>query len=108
MSERLAILGQSAPAANTDVDLYTVPAGREVSGILTVCNRSAVEVRFHVARRVGGAALASLQYAYFDTPLGANASFVRSGLAMQGGVVVTVRASTADVTFTLEGSEVIV
>ncbi|MBS3885628.1 MAG: hypothetical protein KGZ56_01065 [Dethiobacter sp.] len=106
MSERLAILGQVAPAANTDTDLYTVPTGREVSGILTVCNRSGVEVRFRVARRVGGAALANQHFTYHDTPLGANATFVRAGLAMQAGVVVTVRASTADVTFTLEGSEV--
>ena len=106
MSERLAILGQSAPAANTDVDLYTVPAGREVSGILTVCNRGAAEGRFRVALRPGGAAIANPHYLYFDTALWGNSVHAQAGIALQAGVVVTVRATTADLSFTLQGSEV--
>ena len=106
MSERLAILGQVAPAATTDVDLYTVPAGREVSGILHIANRGAVEGTFRIALRVAGAAIANQHFWYFDTPLGARSAFRVTGVPLQAGVIVTIRASTADFTFNLAGSEV--
>lgn len=101
------VLGQLAPSATTATDLYTVPSGKAaVCSTLSVCNRSAVAVSYRVAVRPAGAALANAHYLTYGAELGANSSdFLTVGLTLAAGDVVTVYASTADVSFSLFGDE---
>lgn len=108
MAENLGVLGQTAPAADTDTDLYIVPASTEaVVSSLVVANRAAAAATFRVAVSPGGAALADEHYLVFDPQVGANASVAfRLGIALAAGDVVRVRAGSADVSFSAFGSEV--
>lgn len=108
MADTLKILGQAAPAADTDTDLYTVPGSTEaVASTMLVCNRGSSEADFRVAVRPAGATLADEHYVYYDAPLAANATFAATvGLSLAASDVVTVRASSANVSFTLSGVEV--
>lgn len=109
MSETLKVLGQAAPAATTDTDVYTVPANRAtVASSLMVCNRGTTEGTFRVAVRPGGAVLANQHYVYFDAKLAAGSTLVATlGMALAATDVVTVRASSVDFSFSLFGSEVV-
>ena len=69
------ILGQAAPAATTDTDLYVVPAFMQAtSSTLAVCNRSGSAVAYRVATRPAGAAIAPQHYIAYGTELAANSS----------------------------------
>jgi hypothetical protein len=101
------VLGQAAPAANTDTDLYTVPASTStVCSTLSVCNRGATSATFRVAVRPAGATLANAHYLYYGVQLATGDSFAATiGLTLAATDVVTVRASTADLSFSLFGEE---
>ena len=101
------VLGQSAPAANTNSDMYTVPAANSaVCSTLAICNRG-VSTAFRVAIRPGNASIANSQYLCFDTAVNANDSlFLTLGVTLAATDVVTVSANTANVTFSLFGSEI--
>ncbi|MBT9156699.1 MAG: hypothetical protein DDT37_01687 [Firmicutes bacterium] len=110
MSEILRVLGQAAPAAATDVNVYTVPAARAtVVSSLVVCNRGTAAGTFRIAVRPAGAAIAALHYLYFGASLAASTTFaVTLGLTLAATDIVTVHASSADFSFSLFGSEVVV
>ena len=101
------VLGQSAPAANTDTTLYTVPASTStVCSTLTVCNRGGTSATFRVAVRPAGASLANAHYLYYDLVCQAGDAFAATlGLTLATTDVVTVRASTAAMSFGLFGEE---
>lgn len=101
------VLGQAAPAADTNTDLYTVPAATStVTSTLTVANRGAAAASFRVAVRPNGATLANEHYIYYDIAIpGADAFAATIGMTLAATDVVTVRASTADVSFSLFGEE---
>jgi hypothetical protein len=103
----LKVLGQSAPAATTATDLYTVPSGKStVCSTLAVCNRSASAVTYRVAVRPSGASLANQHYIAYDVSLAANASDLWTiGISLTATDVLTVYASTANQSFTLFGDE---
>lgn len=108
MPERLAVLGQSAPAAATDTAAYTVPAATQavVSSII-VANTSATAATYRVHVRVAGAATAPGNAIFYDVALPAYSTQVlQLGLALAATTVVQVRASVAGVTFTLTGQEI--
>ena len=110
MPETLKVLGQAAPAAATNTDIYTVPASKAtVVSSLMVCNRGATEGAFRVAVRPAGAAIANQHYIYYDAPLAANSTFAATlGITLAATDVVTVYASSANFSFNLFGSEVTV
>lgn len=102
------VLGQSAPSATTDTTLYTVPAATEtIISTITVCNRGISAGTFRIAVRPNGATLANSQYIAYDVTVNANAmQALTLGIAIDATDVVTVRASTADFTFSAFGSEI--
>ena len=54
------VLGQSAPAATTNTNLYTVPAASSaVISTIVVANRSAAAVTYRIAIRPAGATVAN-------------------------------------------------
>lgn len=101
------VLGQSAPSATTNTDLYTVPAATTaVCSTLVVTNRGAISSGFRVAVRPGGATLANVHYIIYDNGLAANeAVFLTIGITLAATDVITVYSSTANMTFSLYGSE---
>jgi hypothetical protein len=101
------VLGQSAPAAETDTVLYTVPSATyAVVSTLSVCNRG-VSTTFRVAVRPDGATLANEHYIVYDNYVNAGDSvFLTLGITMDAADVVTVYAGTADMSFSLFGSEI--
>ena len=101
------VLGQSNPAANTNADLYTVPANTSsVCSTLVICNQAASAATFRVAVRPAGASIATQHYTSYDTNLNANDSItVTIGITLATTDVVTVRANTTTVSFNLFGSE---
>jgi hypothetical protein len=107
MATTYKVLGQESPAANTDDDLYTVPSATSaVVSTLSVCNRG-VSTTFRVAVRPAGATLANQHYIVYDNFVNQYDSvFLTLGVTLAATDVVTVRAGTADMSFSLFGSEI--
>lgn len=107
MADSFKVLGQEAPGATTEEDLYTVPdAAQAVSSSLIVCNRSGSTPTYRVSVSVGGSATANTDYLFYDKALTANGTDKHViGITLDETDVVRVYASTADVTFTLFGNE---
>jgi hypothetical protein len=101
------VLGQSAPAATTATTLYTVPAATStVCSTLTVCNRDSSSTTYRIAVRPAGASLANVHYIVYDAILPANSTDTISiGATLATTDVVTVYAGSANLSFTLFGSE---
>lgn len=108
MATNYKVLGQSAPSATTDTTLYTAPAATEaVISTLVVCNRGASSATYRIAVRPDGATLANSHYVAYDVSIAANSLVgLTLGMTVNAADVVTVRASTADLTFTAFGSEI--
>lgn len=102
------VLGQSSPAATTDTTLYTVPAGNSaVCSTLVVCNRGAIGTTFRAAVRPAGAAIANQHYIAYNSPINQNDSlFLTLGITLAATDVVTIYAGSADLSFSLFGSEI--
>lgn len=108
MPNAFKILAQSAPSATTDTTLYTVPSATQVvQNVLWVCNRGTSSATFRVAYRPDGATLANQHYVVYDATVAPNDSYPITSLPpMDATDVITVRASTANLSFTLGGCEI--
>jgi len=102
------VLGQSAPAATTLTTLYTVPSSTEaVISTVVVCNRSASNRTFRLAVRPNGATVANEHYIAYDVTVGASDSTTLTlGITMDAADVLSVYASTTDLSFSAFGSEI--
>ncbi len=100
------VLGQANPAATTATTLYTAPAATSaVVSTLSIANLG-VSTTYRVAVRPAGAALANQHYLAYDVPLNANDSVMLTlGVTLAATDVVTVYAGTANLAFSLFGSE---
>lgn len=101
------VLGQVAPGATTATTLYTVPSGKTtVCSTLTVCNRGGSNASYRVAVRPAGATLADEHYIAHGALLpSASSDAWTVGLTLAATDVVTVYASSADLSFSLFGDE---
>ena len=101
------VLAQAAPSATSNTDIYTVGAGKQtVMSTLIICNRSTA-ASFRIAIRPDGGTLANTHYIAYDVPVGANDSTTLTlGLTLDASDVVTVYASTANLTFSIFGAEI--
>jgi hypothetical protein len=108
MPSNYKVLGQVNPAANTDVDAYTVPAlTQAIISTLTICNQGTAQTTFRVAVRPAGAAIVAKHYVSYDATVeGLDSVFLTLGITLAAGDVVTVRAGTATVSFNVFGSEI--
>jgi len=102
------VLGQSAPSATTDTDVYTVPSATEaVISTIVIANRSASDATYRIAVRPDGATIANEHYVAYDITVGASDSTALTlGITMNAADVLTVQASTADLSFSVFGSEI--
>lgn len=101
------VLGQSAPAATTNTTLYTVPSATSTAAsTLVICNRGA-STSFRVAVRPGGATIANEHYIVYDNFVNQYDSvFLTIGVTLAATDVVTVYAGSANLSFSLFGSEI--
>lgn len=108
MATSYKVLGQSTPSATTNTTLYTVPTSTSaVCSTLAICNRSTLTT-FRVAIRPAGAALADQHYLVYDTEIRDNETiFITIGVTMSATDVVTIYAGTANLSFSLFGSEIV-
>lgn len=108
MATTYKVLGQSAPSATTETDVYTVPgATTAVLSTVVVANRSASAVTYRIAVRPDGVTLANQHYIAYDVNVGASDSTtITLGITMDAGDVLTVYASTGDLSFNVFGSEI--
>jgi len=102
------VLGQSAPSATTDTNVYTVGAGKQaIVSTLSIANRGAASATYRIAIRPAAATLANTHYIAYDSTIAPNDGILLTvGITLAATDVVTVRASTADLTFSLFGSEI--
>lgn len=106
MAQTLKVLGQAAPSATTETDLYTVPSSTTASvSSVVVCNRSTAAT-FRISVSVDGAATANKDYLYYDVPIPANDTFVATiGVTLGDTDKIRVYASTANLSFSAFGAE---
>jgi len=108
MATTYKVLAQSAPSATTATDIYTVPsATTAVLSTIVVANRTATDATYRIAVRPAGATLANQHYIAYDVTVGASDSTtITLGVTMATTDVLTVYASTADLSFNVFGSEI--
>jgi hypothetical protein len=102
------VLGQSAPNATTNTNLYTVPADTSaVVSTLVVANRAGSAATYRIAIRPAGATIANQHYIAFDVVVGAGDSTTLTlGITLAATDIITVYASTANLSFSAFGSEI--
>jgi hypothetical protein len=102
------VLAQSAPSATTNTDVYTVGSGKQaIVSTITVANRSAIARSYRIAIRPAGATLANQHYVAYDVTLApSDTTALTLGITLTATDVITVYASTADLSFNVFGSEI--
>lgn len=108
MATTYKVLAQSNPSATTNTDLYTVPSATStVVSTITICNQSSSQGSYRIAVRPAGASIAAQHYIAYDVPIQANdTTALTLGLTLAATDVITIYATTADLSFGLFGSEV--
>ena len=105
------VLGQSAPAANTTVNVYTVPAATQaVISSIVICNRNNVanvNAVFRIAVQPAGAALANQHFICYDVPLGGlDSTSLSLGITLGANDVISCNTANANMSFSVFGSEI--
>lgn len=109
MATTYKVLAQSAPSATTNTDIYTVGSGKSaVVSTMSICNRSSsASVAYRIAVRPAGATLANQHYIVYDSSVAANDTVnLTLGITLATTDVVTVYASSANISVSLFGSEI--
>ncbi len=109
MATNYKILGQAAPSSTANVDLYTVPAGKEsVVSTVVVTNTSAASANatIYVRKDAATAADGNVLIKAAAVPT-ADFKAITIGITLDAGDVVTVASSTASaLTFHAFGTEI--
>jgi hypothetical protein len=102
------VLAQSAPSATTNTDVYTVGAGKQATvSTITIANRAATAATYRIAIRVAGSALSNDEYIAYDATVPANDTVALTlGITLGAADVITVYASTANLSVNIFGAEI--
>ena len=108
MATTYKVLAQSNPSATTATTLYTVPSSTSaVVSTITICNQAASAGTYRIAVRPAGASLAAQHYVAYDIAIAANdTTALTLGITLATTDVVTVYASSANMSFAAFGSEI--
>lgn len=109
MAELLKVLGQAAPAAETETLIYTGPVdGSAVCSSIIICNRGAGDTKVRVLIAPQGAVTDPKHYIIYDETLSANESMSMTiGATVEAGDEIRVESDTGDASFSIFGTEVI-
>ena len=102
------VLGQVNPSATTPATLYTTPSATQtVVSTISVCNQASTAATFRIAVRPAGATLSAEHYiVYGATVPASDSTMITVGLTLATTDVVTVYASSANLSFNAYGSEI--
>jgi hypothetical protein len=102
------VLGQSAPSATTLTTLYTVPSATSaVISTIAIANRAGTSGTYRIAVRPAGATVANEHYIVYGATVAASDSILLTlGVTLATTDVISVYASSADMSFTAFGSEI--
>jgi len=102
------VLAQSAPSATTNTDVYTVGSGKQTTiSTITLANRGATSTTYRIAVRPNGATIANEHYIAYDATVPANDTVALTiGVTCDAADVVTVYASTANLSVNIFGAEI--
>jgi len=102
------VLGQSAPSATTNTNLYTVPTGKQaVISTIIVANRASSAASYRLAVRPDGSTISTEHYIAYDVVVAGNDSTALTlGLSLGGDDILTIYASSASLSFGVFGSEI--
>lgn len=108
MATTYKVLGQAAPNATTETDLYTVGAGKSaIVSTLAIANRAATDATFRVSIAVGGGATANKDYIAYDvTCPGNGVNYLTLGISLAATDKLKVYASSANLSFNAFGTEI--
>jgi hypothetical protein len=108
MATRYAVLAQAAPSLTTNTTLYTVPSGKDVIlSTLIIANRENANASYRIAIRPAAETLADKHYIAYDVAVGARDSTALTlGITLTATDVITIFASTANLSFSAFGSVV--
>lgn len=101
-------LGQAAPSATSETDLYVVPgATAAIVSSICVCNRGVSSTTFRVSASVGGGATVNKDYIYYDVSIPANDTFIASvGITLAATDELRVYAGNSNLSFSAWGTEI--
>ena len=108
MATAYKVLGQSNPSATTNTTAYTVPASTSaVVSTITVTNLTGTAATYRIAVRPAGASIANQHYIAYDVTVAASdTTSLTLGLTLATTDVITVFASTANLAFSIFGTEI--
>jgi len=108
MATTYKVLGQVNPSATTATTAYTVPSSTQtIVSTISVCNQASSAATYRIAVRPAGATLAAQHYIVYGATVPASDSVMLTvGLTLNATDVVTVYASSANLSFNLYGSEI--
>jgi hypothetical protein len=102
----MAQLGASAPAATTEVDLYTVPPKRSAAIVVVAVERAGGTPTYRIAIGPNGAgSIANEDYVAYGKAATAYLHLIYGPYEIEDGDIVTVYASDANMTFQVYGVE---
>jgi len=107
MAIKYKILGQASPSPNSNITLYTVPAGNSaVISTVNICNMSTTNVSFRLSACKANVANA-ISYIAFDTALPAQDSIALTlGITLDATDTLTAYSFLGNVSFNVFGSEI--
>lgn len=105
------ILGQQAPALNTEVDIYVTPNSTStIISSITVANRGTSIAQFRVAIHQATGVTLTKDYLYYDVTIGGNDTFIATvGITLAATDRVRVEGRSTgggNLSFQLFGSEI--
>lgn len=102
------VLGQIEPSAASATTLYTVPSSTQtVVSTITACNQGNGSASVRIAVQPNAEALADKHYIAYEVVIGAGQTAAFTiGITMDATDIISVRASTATVSFNAFGSEI--
>jgi hypothetical protein len=108
MASDYKILGQSAPAATTNTDVYIVPsATKAVVSTIVIANQGATAGTYRLAARVAGEAIGQKNYLAYDVAIPGNDSTTLTlGITLGATDVLTAYCSSASMSVSVFGSEI--
>jgi len=108
MATRYKVLGQVAPSATTNTDLYVVPVFTEVIvSTIVISNRSDLLTAYRIAIVPDGETLGNKNYIAYDVNVGAGDSTTMTlGITLAAQDKIVVYSGSADLGFSAFGSEI--
>lgn len=108
MATTYKVLAQANPSATTETTLYTVPSSTHtITSTLMVCNQAGTAATYRIAVRpaADGTTTAKHWIVYGATVPASDATALTLGLTLAAGDKIQIYASSANLSFSLFGTE---